>query len=645
MGAGPSPVLASLNIYLNDQPLVKAGKYGQQSLKRTSSAVRMLGRDVLRLGGIIGKFGNFLAKVFNFMATSSLDLGGAIEDIKWSFEDIFASIGDALAPVFEFLADVMDQVADVFEALPEGVKGAIGIFILLGIVALKLMTIASTLIGTWWMLKGIFMNTTPEVSKLVGAIGGRLLPAMGGLTKQSQQLLMVEQQLAVLQNKRSIAMGKYNKALIGGDISANKYKTQIKNLGDQMKVLQKQEKKSAKGEKKRGKAQKKAGKGMKGWITTIGKMAAWMGVFTVIMLILAPLIEMLSPIFEAIAYAMEAVLEPLEPIIDFIADWIEENPELAAGIMIGVVAAITALLLKGGPLLSLLSKAIPLTGTLTGAVTKGASGFLQFAAAVFLIAAGVALLVWSITELLKVMIANNVTLGDLIKLMAVAFSGIFLFLGAMVALGYAAIGAAPGLLALGLALLMAGAGALMFGAGIALAGAGVFLAAAGIKMLVSHVPQVLALVPAMIALAAGIGLVGMAAAILAIAGLGATLALLGMAVGVTALAGAFYLLAAALRGIPDWAKGFVSGLGGMFGGIFGGIPLLQEGGVVRQGGLAYLEPAEVVVPAGETMGGAPHSIYNTYYVSAVIREEADIDKLAKKVSEKQSEQYGSRQWG
>lgn len=119
----------------------------------------------------------------------------------------------------------------------------------------------------------------------------------------------------------------------------------------------------------------------------------------------------------------------------------------------------------------------------------------------------------------------------------------------------------------------------------------------------------------------------------------AGIAMVALSIGL--LAGAIGALAGALNAIPAWATGIVGGIAGFIGGIMGGIPMLQAGGIVEKGGIAYLEPAEVVVPPGGAAGGVG-SIYNTYNIQATIRDERDIDELAKKISEKQSKEYGGR---
>jgi hypothetical protein len=159
--------------------------------------------------------------------------------------------------------------------------------------------------------------------------------------------------------------------------------------------------------------------------------------------------------------------------------------------------------------------------------------------------------------------------------------------------------------------------------------------------LITSVPQIAVALGMILALGAaflGLGL----SLLIAMPGLflgAAGIAMVASSIGLLALA--IGALAGALNSIPAWATGMVGGIAGLIGGVMGAIPMLQAGGVVEKGGIAYLEPAEVVIPPGGAVRGAG-SIYNTYNIQATIREDADIDKLAKKISEKQSKEYGGR---
>lgn len=87
--------------------------------------------------------------------------------------------------------------------------------------------------------------------------------------------------------------------------------------------------------------------------------------------------------------------------------------------------------------------------------------------------------------------------------------------------------------------------------------------------------------------------------------------------------------------VPDW----VPGIGGQeFGFDVGKIPTLHQGGVYRAPnpggeGLALLRDREHVTPPGER-GGAVTYIENNFHISElVVREEADVERIAKQLKE------------
>jgi len=229
-----------------------------------------------------------------------------------------------------------------------------------------------------------------------------------------------------------------------------------------------------------------------------------------------------------------------------------------------------------------------------------------------------------------------------------------LFYGMMtLAISFAALSAIP-FVWMGVALMAALAGVaflaatafLVFSAGVqnlANAFINVMNASTGFfNSIIGSIPQMALALGIILGLGVAFVTLGMAL-LIAMPGLflgAAGIAMVALSIGL--LAGAIGALAGALNAIPAWATGMVGGIAGFIGGIMGVIPSLQTGGVVQKGGIAYLEPAEVVIPPGGGGGMGVGSIYNTYHIQATIREDADIDKLAKKISEKQSKEYGGR---
>lgn len=639
---GASAPLSTLEVYINNQPLVQATKVGDQETKRLANSMRMLGRDILRLGGLVNKYGTWFSKAFNLMKESSLDLGGAMEDIQWAMEDIFATIGDAIAPIFEILADIAEQVADAFEAMPDSLKTIIGLFLVGGMIGLQLFRVFTDLYGSMLLLKGMFKGTSGEVSGLWNWLV-KLNPFMKETASTSQALATIQQQMQVTEAQLALETSKWSESLLKGDIAANKHLKNIQNLQDQIKTMRVEQANLQKGEKSATKTTKKAGKGMTGWAATIGKTVAFMGVLAGLMLILSPIIELLAPIFESIGEALEVFFEPLEPIIDAIAEWIDENPELAASLLIGVVGALIALLALKTPIFGFLSGMLGKGTDVIGMADKGSVSFLKLAAAIAIIALSLVPLILAFKEFLVAMKQNNITIPEAIGYLFALGGAIIFIVGILIALGVILAPTLPLMAGLALILLAAGAAAMMFGAGILFAGMGVKFASEGLLQLVKYIPQVLALIPALFALSTAMGLLGAASVVFSIAGLGAMMSLLGIAAGFTVLAASILLVAAALRAIPEWARGFVGGIAGLFSGIFGAVPVLQEGGIVERGGIAYLEPAEVVTPAGGAAPGAG-TIYATFHIEGTVREEADLDRIADAVIKKLQEQYETRSY-
>lgn len=149
-------------------------------------------------------------------------------------------------------------------------------------------------------------------------------------------------------------------------------------------------------------------------------------------------------------------------------------------------------------------------------------------------------------------------------------------------------------------LLGIGAAALLIGAGFYLAGLGIKAGCQGLALLVSYVPQLVALIPIIGTLILVFGGLGLALGAASLAFFAAFAGLAALAIGIFGVAAAVGALAVALNAIPDWAQGFVGGIGKAIGGIAGGLGKiigLQAGGVVTAPGLAVLHPAETVLPA------------------------------------------------
>jgi hypothetical protein len=281
-------------------------------------------------------------------------------------------------------------------------------------------------------------------------------------------------------------------------------------------------------------------------------------------------------------------------------------------------------------------------GTATGASKGLGTELLKVAGAIAIISLSLVPLIYAFRDFLVAMVQNNITIPQVVGYLFALGGAIIFLVGVMLVLAMIAAPLAPALFIVALVMLMLGAAALLVGAGMYLAGLGIQFAAQGLMSMVGYIPQLAMMVPILFALASGFGLMGIAAGIFALTGLLAGGSLMVIAVGLTMVAGAIYVLAGALATIPDWARGLAGGILGFFGGVFGAIPRLQAGGLVERGGIAYLEPAEVVTPAGG--GPGRQTVYLSGPLVSVesVRSDADIDMIAKKVDEKLRESYSRR---
>jgi hypothetical protein len=300
-----------------------------------------------------------------------------------------------------------------------------------------------------------------------------------------------------------------------------------------------------------------------------------------------------------------------------------------------------------GSLMGIMTGIIVILNAFSGQIMQGAAAMIVMVIPILMLMAG-------FTGMFAALGAMGGNMGDLIAVMY-GFVGavLALFTGmAVLVVVFSALAANP-FVWLGVGLMYALAGAALLAAvaflifsvavqNLANAFISVMTASGGFfTSLITSVPQIAVALGMILALGAaflGLGL----SLLIAMPGLflgAAGIAMVASSIGLLALA--IGALAGALNSIPAWATGMVGGIAGLIGGVMGAIPMLQAGGVVEKGGIAYLEPAEVVIPPGGAVRGAG-SIYNTYNIQATIREDADIDKLAKKISEKQSKEYGGR---
>lgn len=320
----------------------------------------------------------------------------------------------------------------------------------------------------------------------------------------------------------------------------------------------------------------------------------------------------------------------------------------AAGLTLPeVVGFLLSMASSVGILMAVMVGAFKSLGDFSAELLKGSAVLMVLTVPILIIIGAFTLLLYALAALgtdLPTFVATLFSMVAAISLLIGVMVGLVMVLGPIAPM--AMMGAVVLLMLSAVVFILAGA-FFLFAAGVQLLAnaftTALVAVATFLPAIIGLLPQIVGAVGGIIGLAGAFMLLGFAL-LFAVPGLilGAiSLALLAGTIGLLAVA--IVALAAALYMIPAWATGFVGGILGGIGGLFGMIPKLQGGGIVEKGGIAYLEPAEVVIPkGGGGAGTGPGSIYNTYNITATIREDADIDKLAKKISEKQSKEYGSR---
>jgi hypothetical protein len=293
----------------------------------------------------------------------------------------------------------------------------------------------------------------------------------------------------------------------------------------------------------------------------------------------------------------------------------------------GILGLVEVLFTLAGAML-VLALVAALIGTLAPLVILGAIAFgilslalLAFGAAWIVAGIGLDMIVRSLGKLAEI--------APTLPLIAVGLMGIAAgLLGIMVA-GFGAFGAillvTGSLFLLAASLLITVGPLMMVAAGLLLAGASLNIVNAGLAQMVSFAP----VLPS---IAEGLLSISLALAGIAMSGFGAAAAIM-------VLAAAMFLLAGALTALTI-PLGVVAALGGQSAVLetLKHLPYFEEGGIVTRTGVAVVHKGEEIVPAK----GAPASraVYNTFYINATIREEADIEKLAREINRLQGTQIG-----
>ena len=627
-------------------PLSKVDK----ELDNIGMRMRLTGRDLMRLGGSMDRFFSAILSQIGGILKGSLLWESGLKDVSWALEDVGSVLGDTLAPILDIATRLIESFASALEVSP--ILQWIVVIGILGVVIGKVMS----MLLSWTGAINLFFGT------LITAHRGSL------------NFLQSIKALGIAFSEGKPASDAYIKSIAGlgkttkksGKVAASGFMDWIKSMGGAKGILKS---------------------------LTIGALALG-GAAIISALAFAAFQNLSDPLMElftSIGDAIAPITDFFGGIIEGISEAIDACPALAAAFVAAVVAIGVGLIILQKVLGKVASTVVDkLSGgldkvaspmkkvsegawknTLANAALVASIALLVFAlgsffatlastgvgvweavaalgavlavivafivglafcakmlseigpdiwigiAAVAALVGIVILLTWALTMLLVPLtqlpggIANLYLLSGALILLMGSFAAIAIVLGTFAPV--AAVGAAI--------MLVLAAAALILGAAVLLAGIGIDLAAKAIFLLVGNLSGVLTLVPAIFGLAAGFTALGLAGLLA-----GPGLILLAAGLMATALALAFLNSI----GLGNVAAAAGAALVTTF------VPRLQEGGLVTAGGLAYLEPAEVVTPAGEA-GGTYH---NTFYISATIKSEDDIKALAKEINRLQASEIG-----
>jgi len=623
-----------------------------KELDQLGMRLRLTGRDLMRMGGNLSKmFGGYLGKI-NDVMKGSLSWEAGLEDITWALEDVGYVLGETLAPILDIVVGLIESFADALSSSPllQGIVILTIITLIIGYLIAQLMTITGTM--------NLYIGTVLIASRAhLGFGAGLKILATGMIFGQEASRNLIAQ--LRLQKSAETALTTSTSGLssaqqwLAGDL-ADTGKSFGKGTG----------KKQKKGIAGIGTATEKTERSLGGMAKTAVGIGIGILSTAFSFMVLARMMEPIQDLFDAINDALEPFYDMLEGVIYGLIDWIEENPDLARGLILALVAVIPLIyaMQQLGVFSSIagtITKA--LGGTMdkvTGPMTNASKATWQNTLAQAALVAAVALLIFSFTFFFSTLLGMGVNIWEAVgalaaliglvlgfivglalvsKLMSGASTNmligviaIILLVGAVILLTYAftyfvgvmsqipngiailwnLVGAIIGVFVTlaALALIMAAiAGPALIGAVVLLVlGAAVLLVGAGFFLMGAGIAMASEGLSKLLA-----NVPGMFMLIPALFGIAAGFGLLAL----TALAAIipFVLLAASLLALSfaiiALAAAFsmltAIGLGnvatGMGQAIVGQmVPHLAAGGLVREGGMAVLHSGEEVQPASVT---------------------------------------------
>lgn len=325
-------------IFLNVKNM-PALKDVQKAMIRLGYNLRLAGRDMMRMAGSLRNTSRFFMSFAGRVFSSSDIIQDAFGDIRYALEDIMEATG-----ILDFIADVLELIARVVEDHPilawlMIISFGVGVLMLFLSKVLMFLGFMRLLVGAVLSARTANLSLIDSIKWIIAVMTGETESIKRNVEQQTLDLAIRKRRIAVMQEqaKWQTAVGRWNKRAL--------------------------------------REEKKRGRGLKGLVSAGLKTAASFGLLALALMAIQPLMEALAPIFEAAGEVISEMISPLEPLIEAIAQWIEENPELAMTFF-GVIAGILGLLVylpklltafKGG--IDILTKIIDKIPTLSEAFT------------------------------------------------------------------------------------------------------------------------------------------------------------------------------------------------------------------------------------------------------------------------------------
>ena len=389
---------------------IQTGK-GEYDLRKIEKEIvklgynlRLAGRDMLRMSGITERFGTFLTGFTSQVFKSSDIMQDAFEDVAWALEDVLEASG-----WLDMFADLLEWIAELLEDNP-WIGWVLGLTFLIGIIVIVASKLLA-LVGTVKLAVGAVLSVRSANLGWKDSIYA-LIDAFVPLNLQTKDYLKLQVAQKAISEGNVKGLREFKEEMTSTSKFIPRYTDNINELTKSelahFNIVSGTTKSSRRQKREFGKSRK----GMQN-IAKVGLVAAGaIGGMVFSFAMLQPIMEVLAPIFESIGEAFATFFEPLEPVIDAIADWIEENPQLFVG-LVSVLGIIALLVFFLPTLMNLFGGTAAAGGALGGALTTISGMSAGAFAGIASIIAAVAGLVGSFALFVKWGLESGASISDL----------------------------------------------------------------------------------------------------------------------------------------------------------------------------------------------------------------------------------------